>query len=274
MKILLTSAVSILLFFSCQNRIKKNSEIIVLGTVHFPTKQVNADSIYDILEKVQPDIIVMEADSSVFNSDFTFKTTYDENEYNAVVEYLKLNPNVMVRPMGFEGRNAYRKKIGIYSEAGFVYGAMYDLLDAGKLSKKHEAMLNHYEYLWAEQEKYKDKSLKHINQSKVDRLIDSVNAYQYVKTKDIVDSRDEFYYKILGADKDSVTLKSYFKKWIYFEGIQRNEALASNLINIIKQNPNKRIIALTGFKHRSYILNKLKKKQNSLNIELKEFYHI
>nr|WP_321234295.1 hypothetical protein [uncultured Psychroserpens sp.] len=274
MKPLSISIISLLLLFSCQKDIKPNTKVIVLGTVHFPTKQVNADSIYNILKAVQPDLIVMEADSSVFNSDFTFKKTYDENEYNAILKYIKDEPTVMIRPMGFEGRNAYREKIGIYSEAGFIYNAMYDLFDDGKLSEEHELILNRFDELWEELERYKDTNLVSINQPKVDRLIDSVNSYQYIKAKEIVDSRDEFYYKILGADKDSVTLKSYFKKWVNFEGTQRNDALATNLIKIIEAHPNKTIIALTGFKHRSYIITKLKKKQKTLSIDLKEFHDL
>jgi len=257
--------------YSCSNKINNGTEVIVIGTVHFPTDYVNADSIYMALQQISPDIIAMEADSSVFNSDFSFKKTYDENEYNAVLKYLKEKPETMVRPIGFEGRNAYRKKIGVYSEAGFVYGAMFNLLDKEALTKKQSNMLLHYEDLWSVMEIFKNETLPNINTSFVDRLIDSVNSYQYVKTKTIVDENSKFNYKIIGSDKDSVTLKEYFKKWTHFEGIQRNEALASNLKRLIKLYPNKRIVALTGFKHRSYIINSLKDFEGP-TIELKEYY--
>ena len=266
----------LLIFFvfnSCSNhKLDQKTEVTVLGTVHFPTQFVNSDSIYNILVTVNPDIIAIEADSSVFNADFSFKKTYDENEYNAVLKYIKTNPLIEIRPIGFEGRNAYRKKIGIYPEAGFVYNAMYDLLDAEKLTNEHSDMLLHYENLWAVMEVFKNETLTNINHPFVDRLIDSINKYQYVKTEAIVNTRQEFDYKILGADKDSVSLRTYFKKWIDFEGVQRNQALANNLKKVITEFPEKRIIALTGFKHRSYLLNALKKEKNDLKIELIEFY--
>ncbi|TMM57294.1 hypothetical protein FEE95_12470 [Maribacter algarum] len=261
-----------LFILSCSIKTKKPSEVTVIGTVHFPTEYVNADSIYKALQRVKPDIIAMEADSSVFNTDFSFKKTYDENEYNAVLKYLESNPETMIRPIGFEGRNDYRKKIGIYSEAGFVYEAMYDLLDDEKLSNPHSDMLLHYENLWAVTEVFKKETLTNINHSFVDRLIDSVNAYQYVKTRDIVKTRPEFEIKIMGADGDSVSLKSYFEKWIRFEGTQRNEALANNLIHLVELYPQKRIVALTGFKHRSYIINSLKRVQKELGFNYQEFY--
>lgn len=257
--------------YSCSNKTNNGTEVTIIGTVHFPTDYVNADSIYMALQQMNPDIIAMEADSSVFNADFTFKKTYDENEYNAVLKYLKGKPETMVRPIGFEGRNAYRKKIGVYSEAGFVYGAMYDLLDKEELSKEQSDMLLHYEDLWGAMEVFKNETLSHINNSFVDRLIDSVNSYQYVKTKAIVDENSKFNYKIIGSNKDSITLKEYFKKWTHFEGIQRNDALAGNLKRLIKKYPNKRIVALTGFKHRSYVINSLKA-STDLAIDLKEFY--
>ena len=76
-----------LLFNAQINNKKQKTELIIIGTTHFPTKQINKDTIYSILESLKPDIILMESDMTNFNSDFTFKNTYDENEWNAIVKY-------------------------------------------------------------------------------------------------------------------------------------------------------------------------------------------
>jgi len=41
-----------------------STEVIVLGTVHFPTPTFNADSLYDTLETLRPDLILFEIDSA------------------------------------------------------------------------------------------------------------------------------------------------------------------------------------------------------------------
>lgn len=273
MKAILLS-ILVIIIVSCNDTSKSKGEVIVLGTVHFPTEQVNSDSIYKIIEKVNPDIIVMEADSSVFNADFSFKKTYDENEYNAVVKYVKTKPEIMVRPMEFEGRDAYRKKIGIYPEAGFIFNVLWEIVDAEDLPENDLELMYHYENLWAVIEVYKKEHLRNINQPEVDRLIDSINEYQYKKVKRLIDTRNEFNQRILDAKKDTITMRSYFNKWSEFEEVKRNQAMASNLLATIRKYPNKKIIALTGFKHRSAILKSLKLQQDSLNFRVKEYYEM
>jgi len=41
-----------------------STEAVVLGTVHFPTPVFTADSLYDALETLRPDLILFEIDSA------------------------------------------------------------------------------------------------------------------------------------------------------------------------------------------------------------------
>lgn len=97
-----------LLFYSCTS---KKTELVLLGTVHQPIENFTPDSLYNILVKIQPDLILFEVDSSFFTEEFEFNTTWESNENIAVVKYMK-NFDVDVRPYEFTGRNEYRIKIG------------------------------------------------------------------------------------------------------------------------------------------------------------------
>lgn len=48
--------------------------------------------------------------------------------------------------------------------------------------------------------------------------------------------------------------------------------MAKNILKIVEQNPQARIIVLTGFMHGYYIINELKKQSIDKKIVVKEFY--
>lgn len=262
----------LILLVSCNDSNQK-TELTIIGTLHFPTKNINADSIYNELVKINPDFILMEADSSVFNNDFSFKKTFDENEYNAVIKYKKEKPNINIRPIEFQGRNSYRKKIGIYSEAGVVFKKMNTLNNSKLFTDTEQKIWNNFEYYWTLSDSINKNNLKSLNEKSTDEIIDSLMLYQYIKLKQITENKDEFENAgIIGSNKDTLSLKDYYSKWSEFEGNLRNNTLYENILEIIKDNPNNRIVVLVGYKHRFYILKKLKEKEKKYNFEIKEFY--
>jgi len=262
----------LILIFSCSTN-KKETKLTILGTMHFPTEKINADSIYEVLKKVNPDYILMEIDSSFFNPDFTFKKTFDENEYNAVSKYQKDKPSVKIRPIEFEGRNEYRKSIGIFPEASLVFRKLNRLHNEKSYLPNEQKIWDKYEYYWALSDSLDNGNLKSINNEKADKIIDSLMHYQYSELIKITDNRTEFEDAgLIDAKKDTITLKEYYKKWAKFEGTDRNNALSNNILNIVKENPNSTFIVLTGFKHRFYIIKILSPLEKQNNFELKEFY--
>lgn len=264
----LTTLTLLVLFFL--NHVFAQTQVVVLGSVHFPTPKVNADSIYQILQKIKPDLILLEADSTNFYNDFTFKHLYDENEYIATVRYKMKNSKVAIRPIEFEGRNNYRRSIGLYAEAGPVWQQLNLLNNEKKFNKDEQEIWNELSYLDSAANSYKNASLQTINDPEIDRKINSLMVSKYIKIKKIVDNNPLFEkLKLVNAQKDTVTLRQYFSLWANFEGNLRNNAIANNAIKQIKLNPNKKIIIITGFYHRPFILNQLK-----INgIATKEFYH-
>ena len=250
-----------LLFVSCAvfKRDHNQPQVVILGTIHSGAKKVNSDSIYKVLAGFKPDIILLELERSVFEKENTLKKDFDgrnSNEIQAVLAYQQQYPNIQIKPAELEGRNDYRKSLGIYSEADFVFEKIDELKSQGKLSKQEHADYSMFDQYWNMTEDIAKQDLKTINSIPSDKVVDSLMFYQYVKTKAIVNGHDEFKsYKLLSsrAKTDTITFREYYNKWADFEGSFRNEAIAKNVLKYQKENPTKKIMLLTGFKHRFFV---------------------
>lgn len=70
------------MFLSCVTSQKgtknTNAPTVIVGTIHVPTAKINADSIYTILNRFKPDIILVEAEATIFEKENTFKTHLTE----------------------------------------------------------------------------------------------------------------------------------------------------------------------------------------------------
>lgn len=274
----LSLILSSIFVISCSTFINpyKDSRVIILGTIHYGAENINAKSVYTILSDFKPDIILLEAESSIFEKENVLKTDFDginNNEFQATLKYQKENPGVQIKPAELEGRNNYRKELGIYSEAGFVFNKIDELNKKGELKlsgeeKKHLSKLDSY---WDAVESIAKQDLKTVNSKQSDAIVDSLMKYQYNRTRDIVNNHNEFTkFRLLSSKnkKDTITFKEYFNNWSNFEGNIRNEGIAKNVIKYYKENPGKKIILLTGFKHRFFI----KKYLENQNIKTIEFY--
>jgi len=257
----LSSLFWILLLVSCTayKRSSNESSIVILGTIHSDAEKINSDSIYSVLSRFKPDIILLEVEQQVFEKANTLKKDFDgrdSNEIQAVLTYQQQHPHVEIKPAELEGRNSYRKYLGIYSEAGFVFKKIDELQNQGKLSRQEHADYSLLDKYWIVTEEIARQDLKTINSVQSDRIVDSLMFYQYIKTKEIVNNHDEFKnYKLISSREkgDTITFREYYNKWADFEGSFRNDAIAKNVLRYYKEHPTKKIILLTGFKHRFYV---------------------
>lgn len=271
-KLLLLTLCLASLFCNAQiNNQKKNPELIIIGTIHFPTKNINADTIYKVLENLKPDIILMESDMTNFNSDFTFKHTYDENEWNAILKYKTNFKNTLFRPIEFEGRNDYRRQNGI-ENTDVVLNEINMLDSLNILSEKQKKIWFRFVELSSSLDELDNSSLREINLNSTENLVRERQFYQYQKLNEIVDENSEFAkLKIETSTKDTITLRELYKRYCYFEEL-RNRTMIDNILKWKAQYPNKKIVVLTGFYHKYCLVNELKWKQKENNFELKEYY--
>ena len=260
--------ISIVVLFGCKE--KRTKQLTILGSVHFPTSEINEDSIYLAIKKVQPQVILMERDSVSFDSDFNRKVEYEENEDQAVSMFLEDKPKTVLRPIEFEGRNEYRIKQGLYPQANEVYQKLSELSRLNKFDAEESRIWSRFANYWGMIDSLSAANLKAVNNEESDAILDSAKYYQYTKMMKIVSKHDEFSEQILDSKGDSISLAHYFEKWEQFEHYDRNNAMVENIIRTIDNLPNKRFMLIVGYHHRYYIKKALENK--APHISIVEYY--
>lgn len=248
---------------------EKKTVIIIVGNVHQAVPNYNADTLYNILDKVKPDIILHELDSSFFDSDFKFIEKRTSNEYLASIKYVEKNPTVKLRPYDFEGRNQYRLEIGARPTDVLSIQLIDSLYTEKLLTNSHMKIYKNFRILSDSIISIALKTSKHFNNSKTDRIINKRQYYQYKMLPRILNEREEF--------SNHFHIKPNGKKINYRNGFQmasnfwdlRNQTMAKNILKVSEQNKGKKIVVLCGFMHRYYILCELKKGKNTV---VKEYY--
>lgn len=135
----------VLILISCKK--EKVTEIIILGTLHKPEPNFNSEILFDILENLKPDLILMEGDSSFFTSNFRLKKALNSNEVIASQKYADKYPMTKLRPYGFEGRIQHRINIGSRPTDGLTTKLLDSLNKSDLLSVSEAKIVNKWNAL-------------------------------------------------------------------------------------------------------------------------------
>lgn len=259
------------LLFLGLSALAQKSTIIVIGNVHKPMPQYNADTLYAILENIKPDIILHELDSSFFTADFNFKEPSGENEQNASEKYKKIHPATLIRPFEFEGRNQYRRERGIKQ----AENPTMDLLDSLYINKlltpKQTAIVSEYKRLTEQLNAFGYLAARSFNNTATDSISKLRQYYQHYEIRKVINERYEFKQRfVTSANNEKVSYAEGYNRFCDFWDL-RNKTMAKNIIMMAKKYPGKKIVVLTGYFHRYYLLSELSK-ANKNTFTVLEFY--
>jgi hypothetical protein len=255
---------------SCKT--EKTTEIIVIGNLHNPAPNYNPDTLFNILERLKPDFILRELDSSFFTSDFRYKNPSKQNEGLASQEYIEKYPTTQLRPYEFEGRNQYRIDNGMRPTDGLTLSLLDSLYKADLLTNSEAEIFKTYKALLEPLKVLAAKSPENFNNSTTDSICEKRQFYQYQMVPKITNVRPEFANRFLvKPDGEKISYRDGYQLWADFWDL-RNQTMAKNILTIAELNNGKKIVVLTGFMHRYYILKELKRLTKGKNIILKEFY--
>lgn len=263
--------VVLFVFFSsfAQNKV---TTIIVIGNIHQAVPNYNSDTLLSILNKVKPDIILHEIDSSFFTKDFKFKSPSKENEQKASEKYLKNHPTTILRPFDFEGRNSYRREHGMVPTDNLATQLLDSLYTAGSLSTEHNSILTEFYALTDRLKTIADQPAKKFNNKSTDSIAKLRQDYQHKELIKIIDSRIEFANRfVIKPDGSRISYREGYRLWADFWDL-RNRAMANNILAMATKYRGKTIVVNTGFLHRYYILSELKRLVEGKAIKVKEFY--
>ena len=244
---------------------------MLLGTVHQPVENFTADSLYHILLKIKPGLILFEVDSSFFTNDFEFKKTWKSNENIATVKYMN-NFKVDVRPYEFTGRNEYRINLGARPTDQKALALLDSLYQGNQLNASNRRVYQHF--------------LK-VNDSLNSFAYLGARAFNHPKTDQVAEIRQKYHYRELvnimaeyPIFSDTYHIKSNGDSISYFEGYKRasefwdlrNQTMAQNILHFVRAYRGKRIVVLNGYFHRYYLGSLIKPQEDELGFTVKEFY--
>ena len=272
MKYFIAILTTVLLFQSCTKPTPK-TELILLGTVHRPVENFNVDSLYKLFVDLQPDLILIEYDSSAFNDQFEFTMTWDGLENNTTIKYKENHP-VQLRPYDFTGRNEYRRKIGSRPTDKKATKLLRTMYANGELNDEDKAIFEAYKVVNDSLNIVAFRGAAAFNNAKNDSVAELRQNYQYVKFLEIMSHYPVFantYH--VKEDGDSISYYNGFKLAGEFWNL-RNQTMAKHILQFVDEFKGKRIIVLNGYYHRHYLVNELTRKQEEHHFEIKEFYNL
>ncbi len=143
------------------------------------------------------------------------------------------------------------------------------LYRAGALSPQENEIVKTYYELSQQLDAIATKSPKGFNNSNTDSICQQRQYFQHKRLTQITNERKEFASRfVTKSDGEKISYRNGYQLWADFWDL-RNKTMARNILKTAEQNPGKRIVVLTGFFHRYYLLNELK---SGNNILIKEYY--
>lgn len=270
MKNFLTSLLVLFIsLYNAQNSGK--AEIYILGTVHEPSTILNPQMLFDIMEKIKPDVILQELDSEQMKDFYKESMSEHSNEVSATKLYLNKYSKTRNLPFEFEGRNQYRKDNGMVPADNLTIKLMDSLFKENALSPVNKVIFQKYAEANNVLKDFSKSDIKTLNSL----TFETVNRYrQYVQHHEIPkisNSEEIFTHKfVVKPNGEKISYRNGYQLWCNFWDL-RNNTMAMNIIKIANQNKGKKIVILTGVQHK-YYLKELLDKYDDGNYTVIEYF--
>lgn len=237
------------------------TEVVVLGTVHFPTVFFTADSLYNALEDLQPDVILFEIDSARIDQIFqspplgqhlalALGLKVESNELLAVTKYERLHPATLVRPYEWGQRDAFHRRHHILTTPDSIFTRLAALRAAGQLTRNQQRTLATYDSLTARlNATSRTQPLAVLNSVASDSLAQRRQYCQYHGLRTIIEENE-------GLQE----FRSFYRLNERYWDL-RNQAMAHNIECYARFYPRRRLVVLAGFFHRYYLRRELVTRQ-------------
>lgn len=275
-KLIAFLAANLLLTCILLSQNNNSATVVIIGVRHTATRFVNTDSLLLVLQKVKPDLILdeMQSPSGYYTKEKElrkFRASVQlriklgigkklSPEKMVLYKYRKIEPNIIIRPFDIyiEKRNKYIRVDSRWERKFF--SIINDPKCSNTFSSNQTDLflefvrLNNFLYDIIQ------KSYFDMNQPDVP---DSLRKMMAV--------RDPFIMSIVDSVAIAGSLKPYYQKEKNFWR-ERNEKMASNIIDYIQEFPGKRIVILTGLLHKYFLLDLLKQSHQKDLFKIVEFY--
>lgn len=260
----------ILLFITTAGIAQDKTEIYIIGNIHESVPNYNPQVLFRILNGIKPDVILHEVDNKGMN-EYLQMDNPTGNEIVASNLYLKKYPNTLRFPFDFEGRNQYRKNLGMVPTDNLTIKLIDSLYRAKMLTPGEVKIYEDFTRITDQLVVISKLSPENFNNSITDSISERRQNYQYQELLKIVENRPEFLKSfVTKPNGEEISYREGFKLMSDFWNL-RNQTMAQNIYSIANKNQHKKIVVLTGFLHRYYLIKELTRLDTGKYI-IKEFY--
>jgi len=240
-------------------QVSAQTSLTIVGTAHQPTSHLNADSIYKLLLKIKPDVILQELDTALMDSRGNYKgraINNTGNEFLASAKYRQVNNKVIFRRFDIIDRSFYYDRHNTFAMEAKVDKSVDS---AWKYMPKTDMQM--ISVLTAA-----NNTLKIMD----DPDIYTINSKAYSNFAAF--HQDWMYNKWLEVIARTPALRQYYDFWKE-DGdfwVRRNNAMVNNIADYIKTFKGKSIVVLTGSMHKYLLTGGLTPLQDKLDFKLKD----
>ena len=246
------------------------TQLVILGTTHAPHASLNPDSLYAALETLQSDVILFEGDSAYLPQlrrppglaqalQVALGGSAPENEGQALRKYRRWHPATAWQPFEWNRRNAYHRQYGLLTKPDEVLQRLRQLRAAGQLAPWQLRILTAYDSLSTRLNTLAQLPLDSLNTAAADSLAARRQYAQY-----------HLINRVVAAHPALAEFRDFYRVNEAYWDI-RNRAMARNIAAWLARYPGRRLVVLTGFNHRYYLLRELRPQQQALHFTLAEY---
>ena len=252
------SLLFILALFSVKLLFAQKTELYIVGTVHEKSKDCTAKDIYAVLNELQPDVILLEMDSTIYTKWVNQEIKKESNESKASLKYKKTKADLEIRPFDMQGSVEY-----LYTNKAFEMEMDLEM-DVGKQYMKGRMSTNNAK-LYEEYLNLRDKTFQYkqtlpiINSTEIDALVASIEGVH------------SSFGEIISSNKSLNKYKAFYKELWSFNN-RRNNTMVENIIKNIQEFEGKRVVVLVGYTHRHFLIKELRKKEKEHSFDLQQAF--
>lgn len=244
------------------------TEVFIVGSIHFETELLKRTDLYNHINDISPSVILYEGDSNTVKR-INNKTDYFSRFVDAfkkgkriekpvTLKYLEYNPDCILLPYEWELRDKYHRKYKLRKKSKALINLVIGLYSNKQLTKEQTATIDRFlELNNVLTEIDRNATMTTINSLTTDSILKQRQHYIYYEIPEIAQKRKELfkYYDFIPIHMN------------YWD--MRNKAMVQNILKQIQYHPNQVIIVLTGYYHRYYLIEELKKYETEYNFSLK-----
>ncbi len=247
----------ILLCSICTRVLFAQTHVTIIGTAHSQTPKFSPDSILNVLNKIKPDVILMELDTSLMDDKGNYKLgQMGGNEAIATRNYKAEHGDLIVRRFDLENRNAYyttHNTFALERKLGHTIDSIYHYKGFSAADKQKIDSVYH---MYQEDNRMSQLDIYTMNSKAFMDMSAKKQYWMYVKELEVVGNNPALkpYYDFYKDDGEF---------WI-----RRNKRMTENIIGYVNEFKGKKIVVLTGATHKYILTDNLKPLQSKQHFKL------